>query len=101
MRAGYTEKEAGGLVLVRASYLTVEKADAVLGFYRSVFEAEEWQVANVEYSGAGWHLLVLRGDLEAGVRILPRHGGSEAEIELSGPAGGAQASGASTGGSKR
>lgn len=101
VRLGYSEKESDGLVLVRASYLTTEKTDAVLGFYRGVFAAEEWKVANVEYAGGGWHFLVLRGDLEAEVKVLTREGGSEAEIELSGPAGGAQESWASAGGSKR
>ncbi len=101
VRVGYSEREANGLMLVRASYLTRERADAVLGFYRGVFGAEGWQVANVEYSGDGWHFLVLRGGLEAGVEVLPRDGGSEVKIELSGPAGGAQESGASSGGSKR
>lgn len=101
VRVGYSEKESDGLALVRASYLTSEKTDAVQGFYRGVFAAEEWKVANVEYAGGGWHYLVLRGDLEAEVKVLTRDGGSEAEIELSGPAGGAQESWASAGGSKR
>ena len=101
VRVGYSEKESGGLMLLRASYLTTEKADAVLGFYRGVFAAEGWQVANVEYAGGGWHFLVLRGDLEAEVKVLARDGGSEAGIELSGPGGGGQGAWASAGGSKR
>ncbi len=103
VRAGYSEGEADGLVLVRASYLTRERADAVRGFYRGVFGAEGWQVANVEYAGDGWHFLVLRGELEAQVKVLPRDGGSEVEVELSGPGGGpgAQDPSASAGGSKR
>lgn len=101
VRVGYSEREDGGLVLLSASYLTVQKTDAVLGFYRGVFAAEGWQVANVEYSGGGWHFLVLREDLEAKVKVLARDGGSEAGVELSGPAGGAQESWASAGGSKR
>jgi hypothetical protein len=101
VRVGYSEKEADGLTLVRASYLTTEKADAVLGFYRGLFAAEGWQVANVEYAGGGWHFLVLRGDLEAKVKVRERDGGSEAGIELSGPAGGGQGAWASAGGSKR
>ena len=95
VRTGYSEGETEGLV--RAAYLTTERPDAVLGFYRGVFGANGWQVANVEYSGAGWHFLVLRGDLEAKVKVVPRDGGSEVEVELSGPGG--QASPA--GGSKR
>ena len=101
VRVGYSEKQAGGMVEVRASYLTTQKADAVLGFYRGVFAAEGWQVANVEYAGGGWHLLVLRDELEAEVKVLSREGGSEAGVELSGPTGVAQGTWASTGGSKR
>ncbi len=101
VRTGYSEREAGGLVLVRAAYLTGERPDAVRAFYRGVFRAEGWQVANVEYSGGGWHFLVLRGDMEAKVKVLPRDGGAEVEIGLSGAGGGAQDSPASAGGSKR
>ena len=98
VRVGYSEREAGGLILVRAAYLTREGPDAVRRFYRGVFREEEWQVANVEYSDDGWHFLVLRGVREAGVEVLPRGGGSEVKVELSGPA---QGFGASAGGSKR
>lgn len=89
-------------MLVRAAYLTRARPAAVRGFYRGVFGAEGWQIANVEYPGDGWHFLVLRGDLEAKVKVLPRDGGSEVEIDLSGPGGGgAQEPSASAGGSKR
>ena len=98
VRVGYSERDAGGLMLVRAAYLTREGPDAVRRFYRGVFREEEWQVANVEYSGDGWRFLVLRGVREAGVEVLPRGGGSEVKVELSGPA---QGFGASAGGSKR
>jgi len=101
VRVGYSEEKVDGLMLVRAAYLTRERPDAVRGFYRRVFRAGGWQVANVEYTGDVWHFLVLRGSREAGVEVLPRGGSSEVKIELSGPAGGAQESGASAGGSKR
>ena len=74
MRTGYSEREAGGLALVSAAYLTGERPDAVRRFYRGVFGAEGWQVANVEYPGDGWHFLVLRGYMEAKVKVLPRDG---------------------------
>ena len=98
VRVGYSEKGVEGLTLVRTSYLTREEPEAVRGFYRGVFRTQAWQVANVDYSGDGWHFLVVRGDLEAWVEVLPRDGGSEVKVELSGPA---QESGASAGGSKR
>lgn len=101
VRTGYFREEADGLALVRAAYLARERPDAVRGFYRGVFREDGWQVANVEYSGDIWHFLVLRGNREAGVEVAPRDGGSEVEIELSGPAGGAQEPSASAGGSKR
>ena len=101
VRVGYSEAQADGLVTVRAAYLTGARADAVLGFYRGAFDEEGWQVANVEYSGDGWHFLVLRRGREAEVDVLARDGGFEVKIALSGPAGRAQESWASTGGSKR
>ena len=101
VRVDYSEREADGLRLIRAAYLTGERPDEVRGFYRSVFRSGGWQVANVEYSRSGWHFVVLREGWEAGVGVLPRGGGSRVEIELSGPAGGAQDSHVSTGGSKR
>lgn len=101
VRTGYSREEADGLALVRAAYLAREGPDAVRGFYRGVFREGGWQVANVEYAGDVWHFLVLRGDLEAGVEVAPRDGGSKVEIELSGPAGGVQEPSASAGGSKR
>ena len=101
VQTGYSREEAGGLALVRAAYLVREGPDTVRGFYRGVFRDGGWQVANVEYSGDVWHFLVLRGDREAGVEVAPRDGGSEVEIELSGPAGVVQEPSASAGGSKR
>ncbi len=98
VRTGFSEREAGGLVMISAAYLTGERPDRVRGFYRGVFGAEGWQVANVEYSGDGWHFLVLRGNTEAKVKVLPRGGGSEVEVDLSGAA---QDPPASAGGSKR
>ncbi|HEY9421462.1 MAG TPA: hypothetical protein VIW92_08610, partial [Thermoanaerobaculia bacterium] len=101
VRTGYSREKVDGLALVRAAYLAKAGPDAVRGFYRGVFREAGWQMANVEYAGDVWHFLVLRGDLEAGVEVAPRDGGSEVEIELSGPAGGAQEPSASAGGSKR
>jgi hypothetical protein len=101
VRTGYSREKANGLALVRAAYLAKEGPDAVRGFYRGVFREGGWQMANVEYAGDVWHFLVLRGDLEAGVEVAPRDGGSKVEIELSGPAGGAQELWVSAGGSKR
>lgn len=85
VRVGYSEGEADGLKLVRAEYLAEERPDAVRGFYRGVFGAGGWQVANVEYPGDGWHFLILRGGREAEVEVVPRGGGSEVRVELSRP----------------
>ncbi len=101
VRVDYSEHGRDGLAVVRAAYLAEERPDAVRGFYRGVFRSRGWQVANVEYSGGSWHFLVLHGVREAGVEVLPRDGGSEVRVELSRPAGVAQESRASAGGSKR
>lgn len=102
VRTAYSEDEADGLALVRAEYLTGEKPGAVNGFWRDAFRSGSWQVANVEYSDGAWDFVVLRGEREAEVGVLPRDGGSEVRVEVSVPAGGvAQEGRPSAGGSKR
>lgn len=86
VRVGYERGEQEGLKIVRASYLTRDGLDAVHGFYRGIFRAEGWSVANAEFSEGEWTFLVVDGKREANVRIEP-HGQdvTRADIELSEP----------------
>ena len=49
----YERAQQEDLKLVRVKYLTRDGLDAVRGFYRGVFRAEGWKVANVESAGRG------------------------------------------------
>jgi hypothetical protein len=86
VRVEYERGQRDGLKVVRARYLTREGLDAVRGFYRGVFRAEGWKVANVEFSEDRWTFLVVDGEREVEVRIEP-HGGdvTRADIESSEP----------------
>jgi hypothetical protein len=53
VRVEYERAQQEGLKLVRVKYLTRDGLDAVRSFYRGVFRAEGWKVANVESAGRG------------------------------------------------
>jgi hypothetical protein len=73
VRVEYERGQRDSLKVVRARYLTRDGLDAVRGFYRGVFRAEEWKVANVEFSEGRWTFLVVHGGREAEVRIEPHN----------------------------
>ena len=86
VRVEYERGEREGLKLVRARHLTRDGLDAVRGFYRGVFRAEGWKVANVEFSEDRWTFLVVHGEREANVIIEPHgRGVTRVDIELSEP----------------
>jgi hypothetical protein len=86
VRVEYERGQREGLKVVRTRYLTRDGLDAVRGFYRGIFRAEEWKVANVEFSEDRWTFLVVHGEREANIRIEP-HGQdvTRVDIELSEP----------------
>jgi hypothetical protein len=86
VRVEYERGERNGLKVVRARYLTRDGLDAVRGFYRGVFRAEGWKVANVEFSEDRWTFLVVHGEREANIMIEP-HGRdvTRVDIEVSEP----------------
>ncbi len=86
VRVEYERKEQNLLVFTRVMYLSHAKLDVIRGFYRGVFRAEGWKVANVEFSDGEWTFLVVHGEREAEVRIEPhRRGVTRVVIELSDP----------------
>jgi cell division septation protein DedD len=86
VRAEYERKEQDPLVFTRVRYLSHAKLDVIRGFYRGVFRAEGWKVANVEFSEGEWTFLVVHGEREADIEIQP-HGRdvTRVDIELSEP----------------
>jgi hypothetical protein len=86
VRVEYERGQREGLKVVRARYLTRDGLDAVRGFYRGVFRAEGWKVANVEFSEDRWTFLVVHGEREANIMIEPHgRGVTRVDIELSEP----------------
>jgi hypothetical protein len=86
VRVEYERKEQDLLVFTRVKYLSRAKLDVIRGFYRGVFRAEEWKVANVEFSEGEWTFLVVHGEREADIEIQPRgRDVTRVDIELSEP----------------
>ncbi len=81
VRVEYERGERAGLKVVRTRYLTRDGLDAVRGFYRGVFRAEEWKVANVEYSEDRWTFLIVRGEGESNIGLEP-HGQDVTRVDI-------------------
>lgn len=73
-RVDYSRGQREGLETFRARYLTRDGLDAVRGYYRGVFRAEGWEVANAEFYDDEWTFLVLHGDREAEIEIEAHEG---------------------------
>jgi hypothetical protein len=86
VRVEYERKEQDLLAFTQVKYLSHAKLDVIRGFYRGVFRAEEWKVANVEFSEGEWTFLIVHGEREADIEIQP-HGRdvTRVDIELSEP----------------
>jgi cell division septation protein DedD len=86
VRAEYERTEQDLLVFTRVRYLSRAKLDVIRGFYRGVFRAERWKVANVEFSEGEWMFLVVHGEREADIEIEPNGRDiTRVDIELSAP----------------
>jgi hypothetical protein len=86
VRAEYKRTEQDLLVFTRVRYLSRAKLDVIRGFYRGVFRAERWKVANVEFSEGEWMFLVVHGEREADIEIEPNGRDiTRVDIELSAP----------------
>jgi hypothetical protein len=86
VRVDYERGQRGGLEMVHARYLTRDSLDAVRGYYRGVFRAEGWEVANAEFYEDEWTFLTIHGEREAYVEIEAHaRGVTGVDIELSEP----------------
>jgi hypothetical protein len=86
VRVEYSGGQREGLETTRARYLTRDGLDAVRGYYRGVFWAEEWEVANAEFYDDEWTFLVLHSEREAEIEIEAHEGGiTGMDIRLSEP----------------
>jgi hypothetical protein len=81
VRVEYERKEQDLLIFTRVRYLSHARVDVIRGFYRGVFRAEGWKVANVEFSEGEWTFLVVHGGREANVKIEP-HGRNVTRMDI-------------------
>lgn len=81
VRVEYERNEQELLVFTRVRYLSHARVDVIRGFYRGVFRAEGWKVANVEFSEDRWTFLVVDGEREANAIIEP-HGRDVTRVDL-------------------
>ena len=81
VRVEYERKEQDLLVFTRVRYLSHARVDVIRGYYRGVFRAEGWKVANVEFSEGEWNFLVVHGEREATIEIEP-HGRDATRIDI-------------------
>ena len=85
VRVEYERSQLDALILTRMRYLSDEKLDTVRGFYRGVFQSEDWRVANAEFSDGEWTFLAVKGDREAAIEVRPHDAGVETDVRLSEP----------------
>ncbi len=86
VRVEYERKEQDRLVFTRLRHLSHARLDVIRGFYRGVFRAEGWKVANVEFSEDRWTFLVVHGEREANIIIEPHgRGVTRVDVESSEP----------------
>lgn len=86
VRVEYERGQREGLEMVRARYLMLDSLDAVRGYYRGVFRAKGWEVANVEFYEDEWTFLVIHGEREADIEIEAQgQDVTDVDIELSEP----------------
>jgi hypothetical protein len=86
VRVEYERGQRAGLAMVRVRYLARDGLDAVRGYYRGVFRAKGWEVANVEFYEDEWTFLAIHGEQEAEIGLEAREGDvTDVDIELSKP----------------
>lgn len=85
VRVEYERSQHDALILIRTRYLSAEKLDAVRGFYRGVFQSEDWRMANAEFSDGEWNFLAVKGEREADIEVRSHGAGAEAEVRISEP----------------
>jgi hypothetical protein len=81
VRVEYERKEQDLLDFTQVRYLSHARVDVIRSFYRGVFRAEGWKVANVEFSEGEWNFLVVHGEREATIEIEP-HGRDVTSIDI-------------------
>lgn len=85
VRIAYASDDFGKLIVTEVEYLTPARLDAVREFYRDVFRAEGWSIADVGFTRGVWTFFVTQGEREVFVELLPTGNLVEVDFELSEP----------------
>ena len=86
VRVGYERRiSETGLILSEAEYVSAAGPADVREFYRGVFRSRGWTVVDLGVSEGQWEYSVIRGKREAVIKIEPKGGSLEIEIDLSEP----------------
>jgi hypothetical protein len=93
IRVEYRQVVEEDLLVTEVEYVVADRLEAVHDFYRDVFPAWEWFVADFGVYQGEWTFFLLSGAREAFVEIEARGELVEVEIELSEPAAGSQTDG--------
>jgi hypothetical protein len=84
-RVEYRQTTEEYLVSTEVEYVMAAEVGAVHDFYREVFHAEEWTVADLGFYQGEWTFFVIIADREAVVEIEARGPLVEVEIEITEP----------------
>jgi hypothetical protein len=84
-RVEYRRAVEGEFIVTEVEYVTQDGLEAVHSFYRDVFRAKHWSVADLGFSQGEWTFFLISGAREAVVEIESRGPVVEVEIELSEP----------------
>jgi hypothetical protein len=84
-RVEYRQSIEEGLLVAEVEYVAAADLETVHDFYREVFYADHWIVADLGFYQGEWTFFVLNGDREALVEVEARGPLVEIEIELSEP----------------
>ena len=84
-RVDYRRVVEDELIVTEVEYVTPDSLEAVHDFYRDVFQAKHWSVADLDFSEGEWTFFLISGRREAVVEIQSRGPVVEIEIELSEP----------------
>lgn len=85
MRVEYRQVILGDLLETEAEYVMTGNVEPVHDFYRDVFDAEGWNVADLGIHQGEWTFFVINGAREALVELEARGSLVEVEIEHTEP----------------
>lgn len=87
VRVEYRQSAAERLLLTEVEYVVAAPLDEVRDYYREIFYAQGWSVADLGFYQGEWTFFVIMDKREAHVEVEARGELVEVELELSEPQG--------------